>query len=304
MKLKHVLRRLFQAPLFTAITVLTLAIGIGANSTIFAVIEGVLLNPLPFVRSQELVDVDHSAPGVNFTHTGSAPFLYFTYREESHTLQDVGLWQRDTMTLTGSAEPEELVTLDVTDGVLPLLGVQPALGRLFSPQDDKPGNPETVVLTYGLWRTKFGGDPAVIGRRIILDGKSREVIGILPEKFRFLDFKAAILVPLQLDRAKIFLGNFSYQSIARLKPGVTIAQAEADAARMIAISFHRFPPAPGYSLNMFEAARLTPAFLPSEAEPARRYRKSALGADGHGGNGAVDCLRERGQPDAGQGPGP
>jgi hypothetical protein len=262
MKIKHVLRRLFKSPAFTAITVLTLAIGIGANSTIFAVIEGVLLNPLPFTHSGELVDVDHAAPGVNLANAGSAPFLYFTYREESRTFQDIGLWQRDTKTLTGRAEPEELPALDVTDGVLPLLGVQPLLGRLFSAQDDKPGSPDTVLLSYGLWRTKFGGDPAAIGRRILLDGKSREIIGVLPEKFRFLDLKPAVLVPLQLDRAKTFLGNFSYQSIARLKSGVTLAQANADGSRIVPIAIHRFPPFPGYSEKMFEEARLTPAFRP------------------------------------------
>jgi len=262
MKLKHILRRLFKAPMFTAITVLTLAIGIGANSTIFAVIEGVLLNPLPFARSEELVDVDHAAPGVNLASAGAAPFLYFTYREESQTFQDVGLWRRDTYTLTGRAEPEELVALNVTDGLLPILGVQPRLGRVFSQQDDKPGNPLTVILTYGLWRTKFGGDPGIVGRSILLDGKPREVIGVLPEKFRFLDFKPGILIPMQLDRGKTFLGNFSYQALARLKPGVTLAQATADASRLVSIAIHRFPPFPGYSEKMFEEARLTPAFRP------------------------------------------
>ncbi|MGH9702957.1 MAG: ABC transporter permease, partial [Candidatus Acidiferrales bacterium] len=262
MKLKHIFRRLFRAPLFTVITVLTLAIGIGANSTIFAVIEGVLLNPLPFPRSEELVDVDHAAPGVNLASAGAAPFLYFTYREDSQTFKDVGLWRRDTYTLTGRAEPEELVALNVTDGLLPILGVQPRLGRLFSQQDDKPGNPLTVILTYGLWRTQFGGDPSIVGRSILLDGKPREVIGVLPEKFRFLDFKPGILVPMQLDHGKTFLGNFSYQALARLKPGVTLAQANADASRLIPIAFHRFPPFPGYSEKMFEEARLTPAFRP------------------------------------------
>ena len=260
MKLKHILRRLFKAPMFTAITVLTLAIG--ANSAIFAVIEGVLLNPLPFTRSEELVDLDHAAPGVNLASAGAAPFLYFTYREESHAFQDVSLWRRDTYTLTGRAEPEELVALNVTDALLPILGVQPQLGRLFSPQDDKPGSPKTVILNYGLWRTKFGGDPGIVGRSILLDGKAHEVIGVLPEKFRFLDYKAAILVPMQLDRGKTFLGNFSYQALARLKPGVSISQASADASRLVPIAIHRFPPFPGYSEKMFEEARLTPAFRP------------------------------------------
>ena len=156
-------------PLFTGITVLTLALGIGANTAIFSVIEGVLLKPLPYPRSDELVTLDHAAPGVNLPSAGAAPFQYFTYREEGRVFQDVGLWNTGTVSVTGLAEPEEVPTLFVTDGVLPMLGAQPMLGRLFSKADDTPATPETVVLTAGYWRSKFGADSAVIGR--IVDGR-------------------------------------------------------------------------------------------------------------------------------------
>jgi len=261
-KLKHIFRRLFKSPTFTAITILTLAIGIGANSAIFAVVEGVMLKPLPYSNAEQLVDLDHSAPGVNLQSAGTAPFLNFTYRDESKTFQDVGMWQPDTDTLTGLAEPEEIQTMDVTDGVLPILGVQPILGRLFNRQDDLPTSPETVVITYGMWRTKFGGDPSVIGRRILLNGRAREVIGVLPEKFRFLDRKPALFIPMRIDRSKTILGNFSFHGIGRLKPGVTLAQASADIERMIPISLHAFPPFPGYSEKMFEEAHLGAALKP------------------------------------------
>jgi putative ABC transport system permease protein len=262
MRLKHVLRRLVQLPLFTTVAVATLAIGIGANTAIFSVVEGVLLKPLPFERPEELVSMEHTAPGVNLTRAGSAPFLHFTYRDESRTVQESGLWRADTVSVTGLEEPEEIQCLEVTDGVLRALGVQPAAGRVFTASDDAPGSPETAILTRGYWRTKFGGDPSAIGRRIMLDGRPREIIGVLPERFRFLDRKPAILVPLQLDRSKTHLGNFSYHALARLKPGVSIAQANRDAARVVPVALHAFPAFPGFTLKMFEDARLAPALRP------------------------------------------
>jgi predicted permease len=262
MPLKLLVRRFVKQPTFTAIAVLTLAIGIGANSAIFAVIDGVLLKPLPYSQPDELVDVDHSAPGLNIQHAGIAPFLYFTYRDEARTLADIGIWRADTATVTGVDQPEELQMIGVTDGVLAALQVRPLLGRVFTRADDSPGAPPTVILTYGYWRTKFGGDPSVIGRRLVLDGEAHEVIGVLPASFRFQDRQAAIVEPLQIDRAKIFLGNFSDQGIARLKPGVTPAQADADLARLVPMALARFPTPPGFSLSMFDKARVTPDVRP------------------------------------------
>ncbi len=260
--MRYVLRRLIHMPLFTTVAVVTLAIGIGANAAIFSVIEGVLLKPLPFAQADRLVSVGHTAPGINIKELGSAPFLYFTYRDESKTLEDVGLWQGDTASITGRAEPQEVESIDVTEGVLPALGVQMAVGRAFNASDATPGSPETVILSYGYWRSKFGGDPSAVGQPLMVDGKPREIIGVLPERFHFLDRKPAVLTPLQLDLSKTFLGNFSYQGIARLKPGATIAQANADATRMIPIAMGRFPPFPGYNAKMFEDARLAADMRP------------------------------------------
>ncbi|OLC75385.1 MAG: multidrug ABC transporter substrate-binding protein [Acidobacteria bacterium 13_1_40CM_4_65_8] len=258
MRLKQILRRLMQLPMFTGVAVITLAIGIGANTAIFSVAEGVLLKPLPFAHAEQLVAVDHAAPGVNLKSVGAAPFLYFTYRDEGRSFQDIGLWESDTVSVTGLAQPEEIKSLHVTDGFLAILGVQPALGRSFSRKDDEPGSPQTVILTAGYWRSKFGGDPSAIGRRILLDGRAREIIGVMPDTFRFLDRRPAVILPLRLDRRKTFLGNFSQSAVARLKPGVTIAQANADAARMIPISYQRFPPFPGFSAKVLEEAKLAP----------------------------------------------
>jgi putative ABC transport system permease protein len=258
MRLNQVLRSLARMPLFTGVAVMTLAIGIGANTAIFSVIEGVLLKPLPYPRSDELVALDHAAPGINLPRVGAAPFQYFTYREEGRVFQDVGLLNIGTVSVTGVAQPEEVPTLFVTDGVLPMLGVQPMLGRVFSRTDDTPASPETVILTSGYWRSTFGADSSVIGRTLMIDSRPREIVGVLPDAFRFLDRKVSLVVPYRLDRSKVFLGQFSFAAIARLKPGTTIAQARADVARLIPLSLTRFPPFPGGSVKMFEEARLTP----------------------------------------------
>ncbi len=266
MSLKHAIRRLIKTPLFTSIAVFTLAIGIGANSSIFAVVYGVLLKPLPYQESDRLIAVDHAAPGVDLPSAGSAPFLYFTYREQAKSFVDLGLFQPDTASVTGLGEPEEIPVVDVTDGVLPVLGVTPALGRLFTKADDSPGSPETVVLTQSYWQSRFGGDPSAIGRRVMLDGRPREVIGVLPASFKFLDRTVSAFLPLQLDRSKTFLGNFSYRSVARLAPNVTIDQAATDVARLIPVAIKAFPSFPGFSEKMFVEARIAPALHPLKAD--------------------------------------
>jgi predicted permease len=248
--------------MFAVVTLFTLAIGIGANTAIFSVLDGVLLKPLPYPHSEQLIAIDHRAPGVNMEHAGEAPFLYFIEREQNRTLQDVGMWTDYSVTITGSAEPQRVDVVSITQGVLPILGAQAHLGRLFSQADDSAGAPQTVMLSYGYWRSHFGGDPSAVGRTIMADSEPRQIIGVLPEGFRFLDLHPALFFPMQQDRAKINLGNFSYQALARLKPGVTLAQASADAARLIPVAIDSFPPFPGYSSEMFKQAGLAPKFVP------------------------------------------
>lgn len=258
-QLKQVFRRLCRAPLFTGVTLLTLAIGIGANTVVFSVVEGVLLKPLPYPHPEQLIGVWNNAPGVNIPHLNMAPFLYFIDREQNRTLEDIGVFQGDGWSLTGTAQPEHVEGVDVTDGILPLLGVKPVLGRLFTRQDDQPSAAKTAILTYGYWQRHFGGDRNVIGRSITLDGAAREIIGVLPRSFHFLDFdEMQLVLPMQFDRSKTKLGNFSYQGIARLKPGVTLAQANADLARLIPIAIRSFPPPEGFSADLFEKARFSP----------------------------------------------
>src|SRR2546427_2192686 len=257
-QLRQVLRRFGRAPIFTAVTVLTLAVGIGANTSIFSVVDGVLLKPLPYPHPEELVAVWLTAPGLNLKDVNPSLSTYFIFREQNHTFQDIGLYMCYSVNITGLAEPEHAPGMQVTDGVLPILGVTPILGRSFTRADDSPGSAETVMLTYGYWARKFGGDPSVIGKTISVDGTLRQIIGVLPHDFRFGGDDLSMLLPLQLDRSKTFLTPFNYDSVARLKPGVTLAEANADVARMLPIVLGSFPPPPGFSLKMFQDARIGP----------------------------------------------
>ncbi|MGH9712787.1 MAG: ABC transporter permease [Candidatus Acidiferrales bacterium] len=262
-QLRQVLRRLRNAPLFTAITLITLAVGVGANTVIFSVLEGVLLKPLAYHDADQLLGVGLAAPGINIKNLTLSPSTYFILREQSQTFQDIGVYENDSVSITGVAEPEQVDALDVSDGVLPILGVQPALGTWFSRDDDSAGKPETVILTYGYWRHKFGGDPSAVGRTIVVDGKPRQIIGVMPQKFSFLDERQpAMFLPFQFDRAKTKLGNYSYHGLARLKPGVTIAQATADAAYLLPVVLRSFPAPEGFSLKLFEDAHISPRIQP------------------------------------------
>ncbi len=256
-QLKQVFRRLRRAPMFTFITLFTLAAGIGANIAVFSVLEGILLKPLPYPHAEQLIGIWHDAPGLNIPELNMSASNYFVYREQNHTFQDVGLYQNDSVSVTGVAKPEQVRALNVTDGTLPILGVSPVLGRLFTRQDDTPRAPKTVVLSYGYWQSKFGGASSAIGRTVLVDGTPRQMIGVLPQKFHFLDEQdPALFLPLQLDRNKTMLGQFNEEGLARLKPGATLAEANADVARMLPIVLRTFPPPPGFSLDLFKKARI------------------------------------------------
>jgi predicted permease len=262
-QVRLVLRRLGRAPMFTTITLLTLAIGVGANTVIFSVVEGVLLKPLPYPHPEQLIGVWHTAPGIGLKNLNMSPSIYMIDREQNTTLVDIGVYGNDTMDVTGDGQPEHLRGLDVTQGTLPLLGVKPVAGRLFTQRDDSPGSPDTILISHGYWQKKFGGVPSAVGRSLMVDGKLREVIGILPQGFQFLDQQdAAIYEPIQWDRNKVKLGNFSWKAIARLKPGVTMEQASADMARLLPVVQRSFPAPDGFDASIFEKARISPNLRP------------------------------------------
>lgn len=260
---KVVLRRLARAPLFTSIVMLTLAIVVGANTVVFSVINGVLIKPLAYPHPEQLIGVWYKAPGVGLPEVINASFLYLIAREQNTTFQDIGAYRGDALNVTGMGQPEHIPAIDLTDGTLPILGVKPVLGRLFSPHDDSTGAPQTVIVSYGYWQRRLGGARSAIGRSLTIDGSAHEIIGVLPRDFQFLDYAdASLFVPMQIDRSKVQLGNFNYQALARLKPGVTLQQASTDVGRMIPISLRSFPAPDGFSAKVFESAQLAPSLRP------------------------------------------
>jgi predicted permease len=262
-QIRQVLRRFCRTPLFTAAKVITLAVAIGANTAIFSVVESVLLKPLPYPQPEQLVSVRHTAPGMGMKELPTSPSMYFVYREQNRTFTDIGLFDGRSVNVTGVAEPEQVRALRVTDGTLAVLGIPPMLGRWFNRADDTPGAPDTVLLTYGYWRRKFGADHSLVGRSIRVDGKPRTVIGVMPERFHYLDNDdPALILPFQLDRSKTVLGDYSYDAVARLKPTATLADATADVTRMMPVVNRSFPPPPGASLKLFEELHIGPNVRP------------------------------------------
>jgi predicted permease len=262
-QLRQVLRRLGRAPVFTAVTLITLAAGVGANIAVFSVVEGVLLKPLPYPHPETLVGVWHTAPGLNLDEVNMAPSNYFIYREQNRVFEDIGLYQGDSVAVTGHGNPEQVQGLDVTDGVLPVLGIPPMLGRWFNHDDMAPNGPQNIILDYGYWQRRFNSDRNIVGHSIAVDGKSRTIIGVMPRQFRFLDGEQpALYMPIQLDRGKTVLGQFSYTGIARLRPGVTFAAANADIGRLIPTVWTSFPAPPGFSIDLFLKAHVAPNIRP------------------------------------------
>jgi predicted permease len=263
--LKFAFRRLGKSPGFAATVLLTLAIGIGANTTVFSVVNGVLLKPLPYPDSERLVSLWLNAPGAgglaNFSNgLQLSASMYFTFREHNRTFQSMGIWTPSNASVTGVAEPEQVRTEMISDGVLQTLDVPPAVGRWLAQADQDPHGGKTAMLSYGYWQRRFGGDRNVIGRVIQVDAQSREIVGVMPRGFRLVDREFDLLVPLALDRTNQKLAGFGYSGIARLKPGIQLAQADADIARLIPVWMDSFSNGPGTNPHYYEIWRITPGF--------------------------------------------
>jgi putative ABC transport system permease protein len=231
--LRYATRTFWKQPAFASATVLTLALGIGATTSIFSVVYGVLLKPLPFHEPERLVSLRQHAPHGAGTNHG--PATYLTYRENQRAFEAIGAWDPTEVSIIGRGDPERVQALLVTAATLPLLRVQPVLGRVFSAEDDTPGNPLRVVLTNGYWQRRFGGTENVVGQLFVVDGRPAEVIGVLPSSFKFLRTRPEIVLPMPLDVNAPRGISFGFQALARLKPDVTLAQANADVARIISL---------------------------------------------------------------------
>ena len=263
--IRFTFRRLRKSPGFAITVLLTLAIGIGANTAVFSVIDGVLLKPLPYPDSDRLVGLWLNAPGAgglaNFSSgLQLSPSMYFTFSQHNQSFQSMGVWTWSNSNITGLAQPEEVPTALVTGGVLESLEVPPAFGRWFSSADLDPHGSETAILSYGYWQRRFGGDRSVIGRTIQVDSRSREIVGVMPRGFRMVDRDFDLLLPLAFDPHNQKMAPFGYDGIARLRPGVSLQQADADIGRLIGVWMNSWSNGPGTNPHYYEKWRITPAF--------------------------------------------
>jgi putative ABC transport system permease protein len=251
-----------RTPTFSVVAVLTLALGIGANTAIFSVVRGVLLKPLPFHDPDRLVGVWHTAPGLDIPNLNMSPATYLIYREEGRVFEDIGIYSGGAVSVTGIGEPERVQVLFVSDRTLPLLRVNPVLGRTFNAEDDSPRSPHRALVSHAYWQRKFGSDSNVVGKQVVVDGQPREIIGVLPAGFRFLDRNPQLVLPYRFNRSELHVGGFNHLGVARLKPGVTIEQANADVARLIPLLPDRFPMPGGFTRKMFDELRMGPQVRP------------------------------------------
>jgi predicted permease len=227
--LQFALRTLRKNPGFTLAAVLALGLGIGANSALFSVIDGVLLRPLPFPSPERLVKVWETNPIRNFPKFPVAPANYFDWRKQNQVFSAMGAFQANAFNLASTeGEPERYLGAVCDHGFFETLGVTPALGRFFNEDEEPAGHDDVVVLSYSLWRQRFGGDPRAIGQNLILDGKPRTIIGVLPDGFQY-PATAVMWAPLGYDNAMRQRRDIHrLQVIARLKDGVPLERARAD----------------------------------------------------------------------------
>src|SRR5215204_5131134 len=224
--LHYAVRRLFKSPGFTLVAVLTLALGIGANSAIFSVVNGVLLKPLPYPEPDRLVGVYHTTEGRRAVMSG--PNFTDVVRAAT-TLESAAAISTTRMILTGEGEPARLPIARVSASLFNVLRVRPEIGRTFAADENTPGKTNVVILSHAVWEQRFGRDTSVVGRRIMLDGVACEVIGVMPRGFSYPEQRQAWL-PVEYDEGFVTKqrGAWYLSVVARLKPGVTAGQAAAE----------------------------------------------------------------------------
>jgi putative ABC transport system permease protein len=238
--LKFALRMLAKSPGFTLVAVLTLALGIGANTAIFSIVNAVLLRPLPFQDSSQLVLLRETYKGVGNVSVSYPNFL--DWRQQSHSFSAMAVVNNVAFNLSGVAQPENIGGYAVSPNFLALVGVRPVLGRDFLPGEEKPGTAPVILLSYQLWQSHLGGDPAVIGRSITLDGRSFSIVGILPPAFRLLD-RTDVLVPIGVFAADLTDRGERGDTdvVGRLSPGVRLSQAAVEMATITARLAAQYP---------------------------------------------------------------
>ena len=241
-QLRLFFRRVRAKPGFTLLSLLTLAVGVGANVAIFAIVNAVLLRPLPLPDSERLVILRHAAPGLaQLDELPVSDALHFLYADESRTLEGVAAYRDEQVSFTGPENPQRVEASSVTASFFDVLRTPPRLGRSFTPEEDRPGAAPVIVLSDGLWRTRFGAEPSAVGRLVEIGGESAEVVGVMPPGFSFSQQEIDLWRPLRLDRENVQLGAFGINGVARIADGSTLGQVRAELGAMISNLVEIFP---------------------------------------------------------------
>ena len=226
---RYGLRGLRHNLAFTVVAVCSLALGIGANTAIFSLVNAVLLKPPPFREPERLVMVWEDQPGIGVAGDQVQPATYVDWKTQNHVFEDMAALRWQTFNITGDGEPEKVQSYGVTENFFPMLGAQPALGRNFLPEEDKAGGAKVVILSNGLWQRRYGGERSVVGRDILLNGEKHTVVGVMPAGFQFLQSSTGLWTPAAFDAEELAVRNSNTLLVlARLKRGVTREQAQAD----------------------------------------------------------------------------
>ena len=234
-------RMLRKSPGFAIFAVLALALGLGANAAIFSVVDAVLLRSLPFQNAGGLVEIWEDASRMGFPLAPLAPANFVDWKHRNHVFEDMAALKGDLYALTGAGTPEQIEGSPITANLFPLLGVSPILGRGFSAEEDRRGGPRVVLISYGLWQRRFGGDSAIVGRGILLNNEKYAVVGVMPRGITFPE-KSEIWVPLALGPRELAERDNHYLRVfARLKPGVTLARARREMADLAAQLAREYP---------------------------------------------------------------
>lgn len=258
-ELRHVARRLARTPTLVVATVGTLALTIGAAVAAWAVVDRVILRPLPFPDPEQLVWLDHAAPGIGAERgLDLAPGLYQVYRRQSRSLATIAAYVTRDVNVRASGAPERVEITQATASLAPTLGVAAVHGRFFGEEDDRPGAPPVVVLSDGWWRRAFGGDPSAVGRTVDVDDVRHLIVGVMPPGFGYPGVETQGWIPLGLDPAATSLGSFSLRGVGRLRPGERVAGATRDLQALVPRVAEWYPEAAG----VVRQARLAPRVEP------------------------------------------
>ncbi len=267
-EIRYGVRSLLKHPGFTCIAVLTLALGIGANTAIFSVVNAVLLRTLPFHEPDRLVMVWEDASFAGFPRNTPAPANYADWKTQNQVFEEMAAFEERSFNLTGDGEPEKVEAYGVTANFFGLLGIRPVLGRAILPEEDKPEANKVVMINYSLWQQRYGGERSIIGRELLLNGEKYTVVGVMPAGFQFMESRIGLWVPIAFTAERLAQRSSHYLTvIARMKPGVTMAQANADVHTIQKRIAHDYPD---------EAGRLSAFVMPLRDQLAGDVRRPLL----------------------------